>query len=370
MVDAAQRGLRKRARGPGGKAGPKKKPDTKFLRQMIESRQRQPWTAERVLALGRSYQSGAVLLAAAELDLFTQLHSAPQTASQLATELRCDLRGLRLLLNALVALELAEKSEESYALSPSLGPLLTSKADQSVLAMSQHQANCLRNWAQLAKVVKNGQPAERLPSVRGEVCDQQAFIEAMHDVSAPNADQVIASLRALRFTRLLDIGGASGTWTIAFLRAYPEAKATVFDLPHVIPLAEHRLSAAGLSARFELVAGDFFTDALPAGADLAWLSAVVHQNSRAQNQLLFANVLRALAPGGQLAIRDIVMDPTHTKPVAGALFAINMLVATPGGATFSFDELREDLEKVGFQGTTLLRSDEGMNSVVVAQKPA
>ena len=130
----------------------------------------------------------------------------------------------------------------------------------------------------------------------------------MHNISAPNADQVIQAVQPLRFQHLLDIGGASGTWTIAFLRACPSAPATLFDLPHVIPMAQRRLAAAGLGQRVKLVAGDFMADALPPGADLAWVSAIVHQNSRAQNRALFANGVQALMPGGRIAIRDILME--------------------------------------------------------------
>ena len=323
-----------------------------------------------MLALGRSYQGAAILAAAAELDLFHPLCSAPQTSLELARTLRCDLRGLTVLLDALAALGLVEKSRDAYSLPDGLGVLLTAEGGQSVLAMAQHQANCLRNWAQLASVVKSGRPAERIASILGEAGDQEAFIGAMHNISAPNANQVIQAMRPLRFGHLLDIGGASGTWTIAFLRERPSAKATLFDLPHVIPLAERRLVAVGLKARVNLVPGNFMTDSLPSGADLAWVSAIVHQNSRMQNQALFTKVFRALVPGGRLAIRDILMDETHTQPVAGALFAVNMLVATESGGTFTFGELREDLEKAGFIGATVLRQDEGMNSIVVAEKLA
>ena len=328
------------------------------------------WTPEQVLALGRSYQGAAVLAAAADLDVFTRLSAGAQTARQLARTLQCDSRGLTVLLNALTALGLAEKSGERYALSPGVKGLLTTESDQSVLAMAQHQANCLRRWAQLAGVIKSGRPAKRVPSVRGEARDQEAFIGAMDNVSAPNAARVIRAVSRVRFRHLLDLGGASGTWTIAFLRAHPACQATLFDLPEVIPLARRRLRAAHLRARVKLAAGNFMTDPLPSGSDFAWVSAIVHQNSRAQNRLLFTKVFRALAPGGHIAIRDVLMDETHTQPVAGALFAVNMLVATEGGGTFTFDELREDLQHAGFTGAAVLRQDEGMNSVIVARRPA
>ena len=74
-------------------------------------------------------------------------------------------------------------------------------------------------------------------------------------------------------------------------------------------------------------------------------------------------------PGGRIAIRDILMEEDRTRPVAGALFAVNMLVATEGGGTFTLAELREDLEAAGFAEVALARQDEAMNAIVVAKKP-
>lgn len=327
------------------------------------------WTAEGVLELSRTFQAAAVLGAAADLDLFGELAATPMKAAALAHRLRCHARGLTILLDALVALQLLEKSGDRYALLPGLDALLTPNGSRSILAMAQHQANCLRRWAQLAWVVKTGRPAERMASVRGEAGDEESFIGAMHNISAPNADHVIRAIRPLRFLHLLDLGGGSGTWTIAFLRACPSARATLFDLASVIPLARRRLAAAQLSGKVKLAAGDFMKDTLPPGADLAWVSAIVHQNSRAQNRALFSKVFRALVPGGRIAIRDILMEEDRTQPVAGALFAVNMLVATEGGGTFTFAELREDLEAGGFIQAAVLRADEAMNSIVVARKP-
>ncbi len=329
----------------------------------------QPCSADEILALGRTYQGAAVLAAAAELDLFSALAPAPLPAGELARALQCDLRALTILLDALVALRLLEKFSDRYALAGGLDAFLTHDGTQSVLAMAQHQAHCLRNWAQLARVVKTGRPAECWPGIRGNDGAQEAFIGAMHNISAPNADQVIQAVQPLQFRHLLDIGGASGTWTIAFLRACPSAQATLFDLPHVIPMARKRLAAAGLDQRVRLQNGDFTRDALPPGADLAWVSAIVHQNSRAQNRALFTKVGAALVPGGRIAIRDILMEADRTQPVAGALFAVNMLAATEGGGTFTFAELREDLEAAGFTEVALLRQDAAMNSIVVGQKP-
>ena len=316
------------------------------------------WSPDDVLDMARSYRSACVVAAAVDLDVFSALSNGERTASTLATELGTDLRATAALLDALAAMELLEKQGAKYSVSPDVAEILTETHPRSVLPMVRHQANCLRRWVQLPHVVQSGQPADRTPSLRGEAADQAAFIGAMHNVSGPVADKLVAELGPPRFRHLLDIGGASGTWTIAFLRAIPDATATIFDLPDVIPMARKRITDAGLTERVTLSEGDFYTDTLPTGSDFVWLSAIVHQNSREQNRELYAKIHRALADQGTLMIRDVVMDNSRTHPAAGAMFAINMLVATEGGGTYTFDEFHEDLRVTGFVDVKLLCRDE------------
>jgi predicted O-methyltransferase YrrM len=327
------------------------------------------WTAEDVLEMARGYQSACVLAAAVDLDVFGALRGGPLTAAATAEAMRTDLRATTVLLDALAAMELLGKQGGRYRVPPEIADLLTDTGAHSVVAMARHQANCLRRWVQLPRVVQSGTPAERTPSIRGEAADEAAFIGAMHNVSGPIADKILDALRPLKFRHLLDIGGASGTWTIAFLRAVPDATATIFDLADVIPMARQRLADAGMAQRVTLAAGDFYGDPLPPGCDLAWISAIVHQNSREQNRALFAKAHAALTAGGAVLIRDIVMDESHVHPASGALFAINMLVATPLGGTYTFNELRDDLTAAGFAEVTLLRRGEGMDSIIRAVKP-
>lgn len=326
------------------------------------------WSQDDILSMARAYHPACVLAAAADWDVFGALSRKEMTAPQLATDRGTDVRATTMLLDVLSAMELLDKREAKYSVPSDVTEFLTETGSLSVLAMVRHQANCLRRWAQLSQIVKTGKPAERVPSLRGEAADQAAFIGAMRNVSGPIADKLVAELGPPRFRHLLDIGGASGTWTIAFLRAMPDAVATIFDLPDVIPMAKQRIAAEGMTDRITLVGGDFYTDSLPAGADLAWLGAIVHQNSREQNRTLYANIHKALADKGTLMIRDVVMDNSRTKPPSGAMFAINMLVATQGGGTYTFDEFQEDLSAAGFTNVKQLIHDEWMNSVVSANK--
>lgn len=327
-------------------------------------------TRQEILEMATGFQRACLLGAAAELDLFTALGSESLDASTLAARLGADLRGISMLLDAVAALGLLRKQDGSYQVPAELQPLLIEGSPHSLLPMLRHWMNTLRGWSQLAWVAKAGIPAPRAASIRGPLADRASFIGGMHVLCEPIADALVARLGPPKFQRLLDVGGASGTWTLAFLRAEPAAQATIFDLPDAIDQARHRIADSQFADRITLVAGDFYRDPLPGSADFAWVSAIVHQHSRQHNRELFAKVYAALQPGGRIAVRDVVMEPSRAAPVFGALFAINMLVNTQSGGTFTREELAEDLTAAGFADVTLKIKDEAMNSVVMAVKPS
>lgn len=331
---------------------------------------RKPWSGEAILDVMHGYQQACVLGAAAELDLFDAVGPGPFTAEDATRATGADPRAMTVLLDALTAIRLLDKDGPSYRAADGVHDALTARGPGSVLAMVQHQMNCLRRWARLADVVKTGKPQPRDGSIRGEAKDYASFVEAMDNIGRATAGPIVTDLPKGGFSHLLDVGGASGTYAIAFLKANPQAVATIVDLPKVIPQARERIAAAGMPDRVTLVGADFMTDDLPAGADLAWVSAIIHSLSRKETRNLLRKVYNALVPGGRIWIREVYMDESRTRPAFGALFAVNMLTGTEGGRTFTIREVTEDLESAGFTGVELLRADEAMSAVVGAVKPA
>ncbi len=324
----------------------------------------QPPGPDPILRLSRAFMEARVLLSAAELDLFTQVARRPGTAADLAQARRWQVRPLTVLLDALVAMALLEKHEGVYFCPPEIAGKLSADSPDSLLASVLHAADLWENWSGLTALVAGGKPGAptRLDYVR-------AFIGAMHVTARHLAPRLVAAVNPAGARRLLDLGGASGTYTMAFLDAVPDLEATLFDLPDVIPLARERLEAAGYLDRVTLVPGDYLTNPLPGGHDLAWLSAVIHSNGPEENFALYRKVCGALVPGGRIIIRDHVMNPDRTGPRAGALFAINMLVATRAGGTYTFDEIADALRRAGFTDVRQLQTGDAMDALVEARKP-
>lgn len=318
---------------------------------------------ESLLALARGFQESRVLLTGAELDLFTLLSREPLGVETLASRLGADRRALSTLLDALAAMEVLEKREGLYR-TAAAAACLSADAPDSIHPMLLHAAALWARWTTLTRRVGGTPIPERPPEEA-----LRAFIGAMHVVGAPKADRIVAAAGIGAARRLLDVGGGPATYTAAFLRAEPALSATLFDLPPVIEIARERLARAGLAGRVTFVTGDFEKDELPPGNDLVWLSAVIHQNSPAQNEALYGKIFRALVPGGRLVLRDHVMEPGRIRPRAGALFAVNMLVGTSGGGTYTFDEIGAGLTRTGFQRIRQIQRGERMDALVEAFRP-
>ena len=315
----------------------------------------------------RGFLKGRVILTAAELDLFTRLDQERATAEDLAKGLKCDRRSLTRLLDCLVALQLLSKQSGIYQ-NTERGALLSSEHPETELPMVLHLNGLWESWGGLTETVRTGENPKRKPVTERGKDSLKAFIGAMHVVGRTLSQEIADSYNLAPFKRLLDIGGATGTYTIAFLEKNPKMTAVLFDLPDVIPWAEERLGAEGLLERVECVAGDFYKHEIPPGCDLVLLSAIIHQNSPEQNLELYRKIHRAILPGGTVLIRDHVMDPARTHPPQGTLFALNMLVNTKGGDTYTFAEIKETLEEAGFGEVKLVREGEHMDCLVEAKR--
>ncbi|MHC1726884.1 MAG: methyltransferase [Syntrophobacteraceae bacterium] len=323
---------------------------------------------EDVMAIARAFMRSRIILTAAELDLFTKIQDGHSTPETLAIKLGLNQRALSRILDCLVTFQLLDKKGETYALTQA-GAAFSSKHPASSLPMVLHMSHLWDSWSDLTETVEKGpESGQRLPKPMDQE-SRKAFIGAMHVIGRSLSEEIALSLELSGYSKLLDIGGGSGTYTMAFLKHNPQLRAVLFDLQDVIQMARERLLFEGYQDRTELIAGDFYVDELPRGCDLALLSAIIHQNNPEQNLELYRRAFRALEPGGMLLIRDHIMDQARTSPPEGALFAINMLVNTRGGDTYSLGEVEEALKDAGFIHIKLLRSGERMDCMVGAVKP-
>jgi cyclopropane fatty-acyl-phospholipid synthase-like methyltransferase len=139
-------------------------------------------------------------------------------------------------------------------------------------------------------------------------------------------------------SRVLDIGGGTGSWSIALAQADASVAGTVFELPEVAAVAEERLQTAGFSSRISVVAGDLLTDDLPHGHNGFLLANVAHYFTSETNQSIQLKIRAVAEPGARQLLADFWTDSTHTQPLPAALMAGEFAIHVNDGDVYSVEE--------------------------------
>ncbi len=299
-----------------------------------------------------AFQRARVILTAYDLGIFSALGSRGGDAADVARQCGTDQRATDRLMNALCAAGLLTKDGRTFH-NTDLARTFLDRESPEYLQGLGHLSHLWDRWSTLTEAVRRGSSVtgEHVQKWTGE--QVRSFIGAMNDRAAKQAPALATIIDLTGVRRLLDVGGGSAAFSIALARVKEDLEAVIFDLPEVVPLTREYIARAGMENRISAVEGDYDIDELGAGFDMAFLSAVIHSNSPEQNRALIARCARALNPGGRIVLQDFIMDESRTRPPHGAFFALNMLVGTRYGDTFTESEVRGWFTEAGFQNITL-----------------
>jgi (2Fe-2S) ferredoxin/SAM-dependent methyltransferase len=302
------------------------------FRQVMAAREKAGTLPDRLNEMIRGYMPSRCLLTVLELDIFTAVGDGAN-ADQIGTRVHANARAVGILLNALVALGLLSKIGGEYRNTPESARFFVEGSKDNHRDGLLHAANIWHRWSTLTEVVRGG---TRVPIDHGNTPEWTVnFIAGMQRNSKDRAPLVVKALGTTGVRRILDLGGGSGAYSIAFAKASPDVRCEILDLPEVVPLTIEYVSRAGVSAQVSLRAGDMLRDDFGSGYDIVMLNAICHMFSEEQNRDIFRRARQALAPNGRLVVQDFILNPDKTGPLHAALFSVNMLVGTDAGASYS-----------------------------------
>lgn len=309
-----------------------------------------------------------VTQAAVKLGVFDGLRDGGRTAAELATFLPATRPHLDVLLDALVGLELLQRSGEVYTLAPVSAAYLTPGGERYMGDLMLHSFGRQENWPLLAGTVSGGAPMFPLDEdVRFWRDIARATFSTQHALARRTA--ALVGLHGDAPLHVLDVGAGAASWAVALLEALPNASAVANDLAEVVSLAWNAAAEYGVASRLMVEAGDFRVAAFaPAGFDVVVLANVLRTEGETGAPQLLRRARRWLRPGGTLLLADYVVDDERRENLTALLLGVVMMANTICGRTFTEREFRSWLRDAGFTGVELLEPLPN-NHVFVARRP-
>ena len=325
------------------------------------------------MQFGFAYAPPLIIGAAVSNKVFDSLATGAKTVAQLSKETGASTRGLRAIMNALVGLELLKKDrQEKYSLTPeSEAFLLSNKTGTLAGFFAMVSTHILPDWLHLSEAVKTGAPPIALNQ---EATGPEFFsilVENIIPMSYPSAQALGDHLKvskAKNDIRILDLAAGSGIWGIALAQKSPRVRVTAVDWAGMIPTTKRITRKFGVADRFQFIEGDLLEANFGTGYNIATLGHILHSEGEERSRQLLKKTFRALKSGGTIAIAEWLVNDERTEPLPSLMFAVQMLVNTEKGNTFSFNEIKTWLEEAGFKRVRKLEAP-GPSPLILATKP-
>jgi len=330
-------------------------------------------TSERLMQLGSAYAPPLVIGAAVSNKVFDSLESGPKTVEQIGRETGASARGLRIIMNALVGLELLRKDRQGkYSLTPESAAFLVSNKPGTLAgSFPMHMRKLIPLWLRLDEIVRTGRPPEPRNQEHPGTEFFSELVENIIPMSYGSAQKLADHLKLAKAkseVRVLDLAAGSGIWGILLAQKSPRVRVTAVDWAGMIPTTKRITQKFDVGDRFRFIEGDLLEADFGNGYDIATLGHILHSEGAERSRQLLKKTFRALKPGGTIAIAEWLVNDQRTEPAPSLMFAVQMLVNTEKGDTFSFNEIKSWLEEAGFKKIRKLDAP-GPSPLVLATKP-
>ncbi len=300
----------------------------------------------QLLEISGAYWKSCTLHAGVKLGIFTVLGDDARTSEEVAREIEGDRRGLELLLNALTAMSLLERKGDKYANTEISADYLSKESPRYIGHIIMHHHYLVASWSQLDQSVRSGVPVRKSAS-RGDGARRESFLMGMFNMAMMIAPHLVKRVDLSGRRRLLDLGGGPGTYAIHFCLNNPRLKATVYDLPTTRPFAQKTMEQFELTDRIGFEAGNYLEDEVVGSYDVVWLSHILHAEGPEDCRVILRKAVSVLESDGMIIVHDFILNDTLDGPPFPALFALNMLLGTPDGRTYSETQIVNMLADVG-----------------------
>jgi ubiquinone/menaquinone biosynthesis C-methylase UbiE len=332
----------------------------------------QPVTGRaRISEIAYGFMASQALFAALEIDLFGHLTGGPVPVDEIATATGIARNRLTTLLHALASVGLVVEAGGRYTNSPAGARYLVRSSPQAFGEYIRLQVARQIYPAMLhlsSGLAGTGFAFGTFSDLLSRPDEARTFTQAQHAGSLAAARVLAGRIPLDGARRLLDVGGGSGAFTIAFCDRNPGLRATVLDFPAVADIAREYIDETGLAERVELLRGDAVHGGWPSGQDVVVLSYLLSAIGDRDIDTVLAEAHRCLDDGGLLVVHDFMLDDDGPGPAPAALWFLQYVSYRGDSVSFSAHDLITRLRLAGFEpddGTVLIPE---ITKVIIARK--
>jgi len=302
-----------------------------------------------------AFANDLFITAVSYFDFFNFLKKHPSDFNSISDSLNIKKRPLDVMLTLFKAYGFIVEKDNKYHLSDISDNYLTggSSFDLSSYVSSLKDSPVC---SEMKKVLLTGKPANWAAGKNtkqwADSMESDEFAESftagMNSRGAYLAKGILNAIDLKKYNKILDIGGASGIYSITLLINYPDLNAAVLEKPPVDKLAQYTINKFDLNKRMNVISGNMFEDNFPGGYDVHFISHVLHDWDFNEVKCILNNSYENLEPGGIVIIHDAHINDTKTGPVSVAEYSV-LLVFLSEGKCYSTSEMKQILEEIGFE---------------------
>lgn len=320
-----------------------------------------------------AYQQTAALEAAINLGLFTSIGQQELTTTDIASKCGCSEKGIRVLCDYLVVMGFLRKTDSRYGLTQDTAMFLDGNSPAYMggtiqFLLSPHLTGGFKD---LAEAVRRG--GTTLPeggTMAPEYPVWVDFARAMRPMMALPAQLISEMLlrEGHHAGRVLDIAASHGSFGIAIAQKFPDARLVAVDWPNVLEVAKENAKEAGVSDRFDTIAGSAFDVDLGDSYDTVLLTNFLHHFNPATIETFLKKLHSVMVPGGRVVTLEFVPNEDRITPDIPASFSLVMLGSTQDGDAYTFSELEEMFSNAGFEKSELRHIPPLVQQIIVSYR--
>lgn len=320
---------------------------------------------------GSSVGLAFALGSAVKLKIADQLTMEYQEVKQIAKGANVSEIGAELILDCIDALGYVQKKGTAYAFTKRGYKNLSAQSPNNFRYFIMFCNDLFKGYLKLDDTIRLGDSAGLGNLERMTEYEWELFSRAMIDISRTNYKEVAGKIPVAKsHTKMLDLGGSHGLYSIELCKQNTNLQATIVDLLPVKKYADECIAQYDATKTVSFLPADFMKDELPKGVDIILGFNIIHGFNTAENESLAKKVYDSLNEGGMYVILDQIKGIGGNSQMSKAttsFMALNLLHQA-GGKTYTKEEVDAFTQKAGFSKTELKKLNAPGFGVIVCYK--